>query len=373
MLSQGLPFSQEDFSWMSKALRLAERGLYTTTPNPRVGCVIVKDGRMVGSGWHERAGEPHAEIHALRVAGSLASGATVYATLEPCSHQGRTPPCSQALIEAKVSRVVIAMLDPNPKVNGEGARQLQAAGIAVQSGLLTDQARALNIGFVTRMELGRPWVRMKIAASLDGKTALRNGQSQWITGEAARRDAHQWRARSCAILSGIGSILADDAQLNVRYVETTRQPVRVVLDTHLKLPLQAKILTGEGGQTWVFTTATDQQKIHALQQAGASVMVVPERAGRVDLHAVMAKLAECGINELLVEAGATLNGGLVANNLVDEVIFYLAPMLLGDTAKGMFMLGELTSLADHIELQNLDWRQIDKDMRLIARLAKKQG
>ena len=367
-----MSFSDTDYAWMSQALHLAEHGIYTTSPNPRVGCVIVKHGRIVGEGWHECAGGPHAEVHALREAGTLARDAEAYITLEPCSHYGRTPPCTQALIEAGVRRVVIAMQDPNPRVNGEGIRQLRAAGIDVKSGLLSTEAQALNIGFVTRMQLGRPWVRMKIAASLDGKTALRNGQSQWITGKAARRDGHQWRARSCAILTGIGSILADDAQLNVRHVETTRQPVRVVLDTCLGLPLQAKILTGEGGQTWIFTTTTDPRKIQSLQQAGASVMVVPEQAGKIDLHAVMTSLAELDINELLVEAGATLNGALVASGLVDEMILYLAPMLLGDLARGMLALGELTSLSDRIELQNLDWRQVGKDMRLMAMLVKKQ-
>lgn len=367
-----MSFSSADHAWMAQALRLAEYGLYTTTPNPRVGCVVVKNSQVVGSGWHRRAGEPHAEIHALRAAGPLASGATVYVTLEPCSHQGRTPPCTRALIDAGVSCVIIAMLDPNSKVNGEGIRQLRAAGIVVQTGLLSAEAQALNIGFITRMQLGRPWVRMKIAASLDGKTALRNGQSKWITGEAARRDAHQWRARSCAILTGIGTILSDDAQLNVRHVETSRQPVRVVLDTSLGLPLQAKILAEEGGQTWVFTTTTDQRKIQSLQQAGADVMVVPEQAGKVDLYAVMTSLAKLEINELLIEAGATLNGALAACGLVDEMILYLAPMLLGDQARGMLALGELIHLSDRIELQNLDWRQVGKDMRLMATLAKRQ-
>lgn len=368
-----MSFSTADHAWMVQALRLAERGLYTTTPNPRVGCVIVKSGQMVGSGWHERAGGPHAEIHALRAAGSLAKGATVYVTLEPCSHYGRTPPCTQALIDAGVGQVVIAMQDPDSRVNGEGVRQLRAAGIAVEIGLLSAEAQALNIGFVSRIQRGRPWVRMKIAASLDGKTALHNGQSQWITGEAARRDVHRWRARSCAVLTGIGSILSDDAQLNVRHIETSRQPVRVVLDTALRIPLQAKILIGEGGQTWIFTATTDQRKIDSLRQVGASVMVVPTQAGKIDLHAVMESLAGLGINELLIEAGVTLNGALMASGLVDEMIFYLAPVLLGDQARGMLMLGELIDLSDRIELHNLDWRRVGKDMRLTAIVAKKQA
>lgn len=367
-----MSFSAADHTWMAQALRLAERGFYTTSPNPRVGCVIVKNNRIVGEGWHERAGGPHAEVHALRKAGALAKDAEVYVTLEPCSHYGRTPPCTQALIEAGIRRVVIAMQDPDSRVNGEGVRQLRAAGIAVEIGLLSAEAQALNIGFVSRIQRGRPWVRMKIAASLDGKTALHNGQSQWITGEAARRDVHRWRARSCAVLTGIGSILSDDAQLNVRHIETSRQPVRVVLDTALRIPLQAKILIGEGGQTWIFTATTDQRKIDSLQQVGASVMVVPTQAGKIDLHAVMTSLAELEINELLVEAGAALNGALVASGLVDEIIIYLAPMLLGELAVGMLALGELTSLSDCVELENLDWRQVGKDMRLMATLAKKQ-
>ncbi|MHB8167892.1 MAG: bifunctional diaminohydroxyphosphoribosylaminopyrimidine deaminase/5-amino-6-(5-phosphoribosylamino)uracil reductase RibD, partial [Sulfuricella sp.] len=227
-------FSAIDHEYMAQALRLAEKGLYTTTPNPRVGCVIVRDGKVVGSGWHQRAGEPHAEIHALTQAGELARGATVYVTLEPCSHHGRTPPCAEALIQAGVGRVVVAMVDPNPQVAGEGLTQLQQAGIRTDIGLLEEEAHQLNLGFVSRMTCGRPWLRLKIAASLDGKTALNNGVSQWITGADARRDAHRLRARSCAVLTGIGTVLADDPMLNVREVETPRQPLRVVVDSGLR-------------------------------------------------------------------------------------------------------------------------------------------
>ena len=239
MLSAG------DSVWMAQALHLAERGCYTTSPNPRVGCVLVKDGKLLAEGWHERAGEPHAEVHALRVAGAAAKGATAFITLEPCSHHGRTPPCADALIAAGVTRVVIAMQDPNPQVAGQGLARLRAAGIEAECGLMEASARELNIGFVTRMTHGMPWVRSKIAMSLDGRTALNNGVSQWITGAAARRDGHHWRARSCAVLTGIGTVLADDAQLTVREVETTRQPLRVVLDSALRLPVNARILGTE--------------------------------------------------------------------------------------------------------------------------------
>lgn len=244
---------------MSHALRLAERGLFTTSPNPRVGCVIVNGGKVVGTGWHERAGEPHAEIHALRKAGDLAKGATVYVTLEPCSHHGRTPPCVEALIQAGVCKVVMAMNDPNPHVNGQGKEWLQKAGIAIQAGLLADQAERLNIGFVTRMRHDRPWVRTKIAASFDGRTALKNGKSQWITSEPARRDGHKWRARSCAILTGISSVRKDDPQLTVRYITVSRQPMRIVVDSNLETPLQAKLLQN-ADTTWIFTAQTSKEK-----------------------------------------------------------------------------------------------------------------
>ena len=262
-------FSSSDHAYMAQALRLAEQGLYTTSPNPRVGCVIVRDGQVIGSGWHERAGQPHAEINALNAAGTAAlsvQGATVYLTLEPCSHHGRTPPCVEALIKAGVARVVAAMQDPNPLVAGKGFALLQQAGIETQCGLMEAEANALNPGFVSRMTRKRPWVRMKIAASLDGKTALNNGASQWITGEAARRDGHRFRARSCAILTGIGTVLADDPQLGVRHVETTRQPLRVVVDSRLEIPINAKLLRGEGE---LIFTATDSEKIKALRDRGA--------------------------------------------------------------------------------------------------------
>ena len=251
-----------DSQWMARALQLAERGLYTTSPNPRVGCLLVKDGQVIGEGWHERAGEPHAEVHALRAAGKSAYGATAYVTLEPCSHHGRTPPCADALIAAGISRVVIAVQDPNPKVAGKGIAQLRAAGIQVECGLMETSARELNVGFFSRMTRGLPWVRSKIAASLDGRTGLANGTSQWITGEAARRDAQHWRARSCAVLTGIGTVLADDPQLNVRggdAAAVVRQPLRVVLDSELRMAPAAKMMQGAGGLIYTVSTDTNKQ------------------------------------------------------------------------------------------------------------------
>lgn len=355
---------------MAQALRLAEQGLYTTSPNPRVGCVLVRDGQVIGSGWHERAGQPHAEINALTAAGAAAlsvQGATVYLTLEPCSHHGRTPPCVEALIKAGVGRVVAAMQDPNPLVAGKGFALLQQAGIETQCGLMEAEANALNPGFVSRMTRKRPWVRMKIAASLDGKTALNNGASQWITGEAARRDGHRFRARSCAVLTGIGTVLADDPQLGVRHVETTRQPLRVVVDSRLEIPINAKLLCGEGE---LIFTAMKGEKIKVLHDRGARPMVLPDTGnpGKVDLAKMMQMLADFEINEVLVEAGFKLNGALIRAGLVDELVIYLAPHLLGDVARGMLNLPELTDLAGRQELKIQDLRMLGQDVRIIARL-----
>ncbi len=363
-------FTPSDYAHMSHALRLAGKGLYTTSPNPRVGCVIVNRGKAVGTGWHVQAGEAHAEIHALQEAGELARGATVYVTLEPCSHQGRTPPCAEALIRAGVSRVIMAADDPNVRVNGQGKVILQQAGIEVQTGLLADEAEVLNIGFMTRMRHGRPWVRVKIAASFDGRTALKNGESQWITGEGARKDGHRWRARSCAILTGIGSVKSDDPQLTVRHIDTSRQPVRVVVDSRLEISLQAKLLqpAGTAGSIWIFTAQTDKEKIHRLEDTGAKIIPLPDQAGKVDLAAMMTRLAELGINELLVEAGPLLSGALVAAGLVNEIIFYLAPCLLGDSAQGMLALPELANLSEKYDLQIRDIREIGTDIRLITGL-----
>ncbi|MEK7772133.1 MAG: bifunctional diaminohydroxyphosphoribosylaminopyrimidine deaminase/5-amino-6-(5-phosphoribosylamino)uracil reductase RibD [Pseudomonadota bacterium] len=359
-------FSPADYAFMSTALRLAEKGLYSTAPNPRVGCVITRNEQIVGSGWHERAGQPHAEINALNLAGEAARGATAYVTLEPCSHYGRTPPCADALIDAGIAKVIIAMEDPNPMVSGRGCALLERAGITVQTGLLQTEAHALNVGFVTRMIHNRPWVRLKTAASLDGKTALNNGTSQWITGEAARQDGHRWRARSCAILTGIGTVKSDNPQLTVRHVATHRQPKKIVVDSHLAIPLDARLLQGE--EVFIFTANTEnQEKKAALSRMGAQVIVLPTAEGMVDLGKMMAVLADSGMNELLVEAGCGLNGALVKAGLVDEMIIFLAPHLLGDDAQGMIKLPELVNLEQKKALEIMDLRMIGQDIRVIAK------
>jgi len=327
---------------MSRALELAQRGLYTTAPNPRVGCVIVSAGAIVGEGWHERAGGPHAEVAALEAAGARARGGSAYVSLEPCVHQGRTGPCTEALIASGVKRVIAAVQDPNPLVRGQGLARLREAGITSEIGLLEDEAREVNIGFTSRMTRGRPWVRMKVAASLDGKTALNNGRSRWITGEAARRDGHHWRARACAVLTGIGTVRDDDPLLTVRDVETTRQPLRIVVDSRLELPLNARVL--RGGGLLIASARDDTRAIAALREKGAEVVVIPNRAGKVELPALMRELAKREINEIHVEAGHRLNGSLVDEGLIDELLVYLAPSLLGDAARGMFHLPELADL-----------------------------
>ncbi len=357
-----------DSRWMAQALRLAERGLHTTSPNPRVGCVLVKDGKVVGEGWHERAGEPHAEVHALRAAGEAARGAAAYVTLEPCSHHGRTPPCADALVAANVARVVVAVQDPNPLVAGQGIAKLRTAGIAVDCGLMEAEARELNIGFIQRMTRGMPWVRSKIAASLDGRTALANGESKWITGEAARADVQHWRARSSAILTGSGTALADDPRLNVRDLVNVKQPLRAVVDSTLRLSPRSRVLQQPGAV--VYTATGDAQKIAALEKVGARVVALSDAEGRVDLRAALQDLAALGCNEVLVEAGARLNGALLQAGLVDEVVLYLAPQVLGDTARGIATLGELTSLDERIELQWRDVRQVGRDLRIVARVRK---
>jgi diaminohydroxyphosphoribosylaminopyrimidine deaminase/5-amino-6-(5-phosphoribosylamino)uracil reductase len=351
---------------MARALRLAEQGLFTTTPNPRVGCVIVRDGEVVGEGWHVRAGEPHAEVHALRAAGEKARGATAYVSLEPCSHHGRTPPCANALIDAGISRVVAAMRDPNPQVAGRGLDLLTLAGITVQVGLMEQEARELNIGFIARMTRGRPWLRLKTASSLDGKTALLNGESKWITGEAARTDVHRWRARSCAILTGAGTVLADDPQMNVRGLDNPRQPLKVIVDSRLSSPPGAKILAG--GALIVCADA-DPARRGALEAAGAEVLELPNASGRVGLSALMPELARRGINELHVEAGATLNGALLEAGLVDEWLAYFAPQVLGHEARGLFNLPALTDMAGRRGFKLLDAAMLGADLRLRLRPA----
>ncbi|MBI4985529.1 MAG: bifunctional diaminohydroxyphosphoribosylaminopyrimidine deaminase/5-amino-6-(5-phosphoribosylamino)uracil reductase RibD [Rhodocyclales bacterium] len=360
-----MPFSAADHAFMAHALRLAAQGLNTTAPNPRVGCVVVRDGKLVGEGWHAKAGEPHAEVHALRAAGDLARGATAYVTLEPCSHFGRTPPCADALIAAGVVRVVAAMADPNPLVAGQGMAKLASAGIETAVGLLATEARELNLGFVSRMTRGRPWVRLKAAISLDGRTALNNGVSQWITGPEARSDGHAWRARSCALLTGIGTVRDDDPQLTVRAVATTRQPLRVVVDGWLELRPTARVV--EGGNTLVFTAVDDAERAAALRAQGADVICLPDGTGKVDLPGMFGELGRRGVNEVLVEAGARLNGALIRTGCVDELLLYQAPILIGDPARGLAVLPELTDLTGRRELEIVDSRRIGCDMRLLAR------
>ncbi len=344
---------------MARALQLAAHGLYTTSPNPRVGCVIVRDGRIIGEGWHERAGMPHAEIHALQAAGEDARGATVYVTLEPCSHHGRTPPCAEALINAGVAHVVAAMSDPNPLVAGGGISMLTLAGIQAEVGLMEAEARALNPGFISRMTRQRPWVRLKTASTLDGKTALANGASQWITGEAARTDVQRLRARACAILTGSGTVLADNPRMNVRDLDIGRQPLRVVVDSTLHTPADAAILPA-----LIACHHADPAARAALEQAGAEVIALPGTDGRVDLATLLTLLAQRGVNELHVEAGAALNGALIKAGLVDEWVAYMAPMAVGDAARGLFAMPPLATLADAARFKLADVRQIGDDLRL---------
>ena len=356
-----------DTEGMKLALEWAAKGLYTTSPNPRIGCVIVRGGQVIGAGVTQPAGQDHAEIQALKDAqarGHDVRGATAYVTLEPCNHHGRTPPCSDALVRAGLGRVVAAMEDPNPLVAGQGLAKLAAAGIEVSSGLLAREAHELNIGFFSRMTRGLPWVRMKTAASLDGMTALHNGASQWITGERARADGHAWRARACAILTGIGTVKADDPQLTVRAVETPRQPRRIVVDSRLDISPSARVL--EGGGAWVVAAVSNPEKEAALRAVGAEIITLPNPHGKVDLPELMRELGRRQINELHVEAGGKLNGSLIREGCVDELLVYLAPMLLGD-AQGMFALPALTELSGRKSLKFHEVQQIGADLRILAR------
>ncbi len=321
------PFSPEDHRWMAHALRLARHGLASTTPNPRVGCVLVREGRLVGEGWHRQAGGPHAEIHALQQAGEQARGATAYVTLEPCAHHGRTPPCADALIQAGVQRVVAAMADPYPEVAGRGLARLREAGIPTECGLLRAEAQQLNAGFLSRVLRGRPWLRLKLAMSLDGRTAMASGESQWITGEAARQDVQHWRARACAILTGVETVLQDDPQLNVRLPDHPRQPVRVVLDSNWRMPPHLRMLN-DGQPVWQLGVGQPPAGDFPARRHS-----LPEQDGRVELAAALDWLAEQGINELHAECGPTLAGALMQAGLVDELLLYQAPVILGHTAR----------------------------------------
>lgn len=357
-------WSEVDRALMTRALELARNGLFTTDPNPRVGCVLAKDGRIVGEGWHQRAGELHAEPNAIAAAGAAARGATAYVTLEPCNHHGRTGPCSEALLAAGVARVVYALPDPNPKAIGGGER-LRAAGVQVESGLMAGEAEALNPGFLKRMRTGLPYVRVKLAASLDGRTALANGESRWITSEAARADVQQGRARSSVVLTGIGTVLADDPAMNVRLPETGRQPLRVVLDSQLRLPAGARILDAPG-QVLVIGTREDGARRAALEQRGAQVLVLAGDALRPDLGEVLRQLAARAANEVWVEAGATLAGAFLRAGLFDELVVYLAPTLLGADARALAELPPLAVLGERQRLRFTQCRQVGDDLCITA-------
>jgi len=366
-------FSDFDRFAMQRALSLAARGLETTDPNPRVGCVIAQQGRVIGEGWHERAGEAHAEVAALRAAGGRAAGATVYVTLEPCSHQGRTPPCVAALIAARVARVVIAALDPNPLVDGQGAAALRAAGIAVEAGLMEQEAAELNAGFFRRMRTGRPLVRVKLAMSLDGRTALASGESRWITGEAARADVQHWRARSSAVLTGVGTVLADDPRLDVRLPHEAgaaprRQPLRVVLDSQLRTPARARLFEVPG-EVLILTAlaAPDDARALSLTERGARLESLPLEGRRLALPAVIERLGELELNEVLVEAGATLAGELLRQSLADELLLYLGPRLLGPSARALVAMPPLARLEDAPAFAVIDVQQVGEDLRLRLR------
>ena len=358
----------EDFAWMARALQLAKRGLYTAHPNPRVGCVIIHDGVLVGEGWHERSGEAHAEAAALASAGTKAAGATAYVTLEPCSHHGRTPPCTEALIRAGVRRVVFAAADTNPGVSGGGARALMEAGLTVTAGVLEAEARALNVGYFSRMERQRPYIRAKLAISLDGRTALAGGESRWITGEPSRREAQTWRARSSGILTGVGTVIADDPALTVRLADqaSPQAPERLLLDTTLRTPAGAKLLRSPG-RTRIFCSRGDPSRRHALEAAGAVIETVPERDGRPDLVTVLRRLAELEMNEVLVEAGPSVNGAMLDAELVDELLVYMAPHVLGADGLGMFATRPLASMTARHEFEITDVRRIGTDCRLTFR------
>lgn len=360
-------YSEADHRLMSRALELAHNALYHATPNPRVGCVIARDNRILGEGWTQPPGSNHAEIEALldaRKNGHDPHGATAYVTLEPCSHFGRTPPCATALIEARVARVIAAVEDPNPQVAGRGLAMLRANGIDVRCGLLAAEATEINIGFFSRMNRGRPWVRLKIAASLDGKTALANGRSQWITSEAARKDGHAWRARACAVATGIGTVQADNPQLSVRLVATPRQPLKVLIDSRLEVDPDARFF--DGNPALVACAFADPRKVARLRDKNAEVIELPNDEGKVDLPQLLRELARRGVNELHVEAGFKLNGSLVREGCIDELLVYLAPLLLGE-AQGMLELPALSDLAQARRLVFRQVTQVGADVRLLAR------
>lgn len=361
-------FTATDQQHMSHALRLARQGRNATRPNPAVGCVLAHGEAVVGEGWHKQAGGPHAEIHALQMAGKQAEGATAYVTLEPCSHTGKTGPCSQALIDAGVARVVAAIQDPNPEVAGKGLAQLEAAGINTACGLLEAEANEINAGFLQRMRVGKPRVFTKLASSLDGRTAMASGESVWISGEAARADVQRLRASACAIVTGIGTVLADNPQLNVRdqslLDQLPSQPMRVVLDSKLQFPPNAKMLEGDSPVVVVTTEAADGNKMAALEAAGVDVVVLAQEQQQVSIKALLAWLAEQQINNVMLEAGAVLNGAFLAAQAIDEIVLYQAMHLMGDNARGLFHLPAISEMQQRVALKLKDCRQVGDDLRL---------
>lgn len=365
-----MSFSTTDHKMMARALRLAERGMYTTRPNPMVGCVIAQGDEVVGEGWHQRKGGPHAEVFALEAAAERAKGATAYVTLEPCAHTGSTGPCADALIAAGVSRVVGAMRDPFPQVDGAGFDKLRAAGITVEDGLMEVQARELNRGFLSRIVRGRPWLRVKLATSLDGRTATASGDSKWISGEASRQDVHRWRARSGAILTGAGTVLADDPQLTVRLQDDTEvvAPLRVVLDPGLATVARGRVREGEAPTLYIH--APDAKVPRELAADHASV---PVHRNLFDLNAVLKLLAERGVNEVQVEAGATLAGAFLSAGLVDEVLLYVAPVLLGEESRPLFHGLGVEAMDDRKQLRMIETRQLGDDLRVLLRPIEAQG
>ncbi|GAA6120141.1 bifunctional diaminohydroxyphosphoribosylaminopyrimidine deaminase/5-amino-6-(5-phosphoribosylamino)uracil reductase RibD [Acidovorax sp. FG27] len=365
--------SARDDAFMKDALGLASRALFVSNPNPRVGCILVsRDGTILGQGSTQRAGGPHAEVMALRDAlgaGRDVRGATAYVTLEPCSHQGRTGPCCDALIEAGIGKVVASLTDPNPLVGGQGFARLAAAGVDVLVGPGSTESRELNIGFFSRMARGIPWVRMKAAMSLDGATALANGESQWITSPAARVDGQAWRARACGVLTGIGTVLEDDPLLNVRDVATPRQPHLVIVDSRLQTPPEAKLWQVTDRSILIYTAQAENERAALLQARGAQVIALPDSNGKVDLAAMLRDLGQRGINELHVEAGHKLNGSLIREGLVDELLLYIAPKLMGDGARGLARWGPLQALSEALTLEFKTIEPVGADLRIVARIA----
>ena len=354
-----------DEYFMSRALVLAARGLYTTTPNPRVGCVIVNDDEIVGEGWHVNCGGAHAEVNALKQADTRAVGGTLYVTLEPCAHYGKTPPCVDVIVKSGISRVVFGAKDPNPLVDGRGMEHLKANGISVEGGLFSEKSEELNLGFFKRMRYGKPWVRVKVAAGLDGKTALENGRSQWITSKESRVDAHKLRAQSCVVLTGVGTVVEDDPRLTVRHTETSRQPGKVIVDSQLRSPLDAHLFKTLG--VTVATAVKEQNRLDDFIQKGVNVLVLPDSEGRVDLDALLVELANQQVNEVLVEAGINLHSALLHRHLIDEMIIYYAPKFLGAQGRGMFFLDQLNSMDQVLERDVIDITSIGRDFRVKVR------